>query len=285
MESQIQTTQQGVSTLKRFNACIASEQTQNYLQQVLHERKSSFVNNLVALVSNQTNLQECAPMSLVYAALKATALNLPLDPNLGFAYIIPYKNNKKNATEAQFQIGYRGLIQLAIRSGQYLLLNVTEVRQGEYRGENLLTGEVDIAMVPNRESQPVIGYVAFFRLVNGFTKVLYMTVEKVKEHALRYSQTYSSKNDYVRKSSKWTTDFDEMAKKTVLKLLLGKYGPLSVEMRDAIQDDQSVIDDQGEARYLDNPEEQHPAEENIHEAVEAQKEEMRQHEGQAPKLL
>lgn len=284
MENQIQTTQQGVSTLKRFNACIASEQTQNYLQQVLHERKSSFVNNLVALVSNQTNLQECAPMSLVYAALKATALNLPLDPNLGFAYIIPYKNNKKNTTEAQFQIGYRGLIQLAIRSGQYLLLNVTEVRHGEYRGENLLTGEVDIAMVPNRESQPVIGYAAFFRLVNGFTKVLYMTVEKVKEHALRYSQTYSSKNDYVRKSSKWTTDFDEMAKKTVLKLLLGKYGPLSVEMRDAIQDDQSVIDDQGEARYLDNPEEQHPAVENIQEAVEAQKEEMRQNEGQAPNL-
>lgn len=284
MENQIQTTQQGVSTLKRFNACIASEQTQNYLQQVLHERKSSFVNNLVALVSNQANLQECAPMSLVYAALKATALNLPLDPNLGFAYIIPYKNNKKNTTEAQFQIGYRGLIQLAIRSGQYLLLNVTEVRHGEYRGENLLTGEVDIAMVPNRESQPVIGYVAFFKLVNGFTKVLYMTVEKVKEHALRYSQTYSSKYDYVRKSSKWTTDFDEMAKKTVLKLLLGKFGPLSVEMQNAIQDDQSVIDDQGEARYLDNPEEQQPAVEDIQEAVEAQKEEMKQNEGQAPKL-
>lgn len=285
MENQIQTTQQGVSTLKRFNACIASEQTQNYLQQVLHERKSSFVNNLVALVSNQTNLQECAPMSLVYAALKATALNLPLDPNLGFAYIIPYKNNKKNTTEAQFQIGYRGLIQLAIRSGQYLLLNVTEVRHGEYRGENLLTGEVDIAMVPNRESQPVIGYVAFFKLVNGFTKVLYMTVEKVKEHALRYSQTYSSKYDYVRKSSKWTTDFDEMAKKTVLKLLLGKFGPLSVEMQNAIQNDQAVIDDQGEAQYLDNPEEQQPAVEDIQEAVEAQKEEMRQNEGQAPKLL
>lgn len=285
MENQIQTTQQGVSTLKRFNACIASEQTQNYLQQVLHERKSSFVNNLVALVSNQTNLQECAPMSLVYAALKATALNLPLDPNLGFAYIIPYKNNKKNTTEAQFQIGYRGLIQLAIRSGQYLLLNVTEVRHGEYRGENLLTGEVDIAMVPNRESQPVIGYVAFFKLVNGFTKVLYMTVEKVKEHALRYSQTYSSKYDYVRKSSKWTTDFDEMAKKTVLKLLLGKFGPLSVEMQNAIQNDQAVIDDQGEAQYLDNPEEQQPTVENIQEAVEAQKEEMRHNEGQAPKFL
>lgn len=285
MENQIQTTQQGVSTLKRFNACIASEQTQNYLQQVLHERKSSFVNNLVALVSNQTNLQECAPMSLVYAALKATALNLPLDPNLGFAYIIPYKNNKKNTTEAQFQIGYRGLIQLAIRSGQYLLLNVTEVRHGEYRGENLLTGEVDIAMVPNRESQPVIGYVAFFKLVNGFTKVLYMTVEKVKEHALRYSQTYSSKYDYVRKSSKWTTDFDEMAKKTVLKLLLGKFGPLSVEMQNAIQNDQAVIDDQGEAQYLDNPEEQQPTVEGIQEAVEAHKEEMRHNEGQAPRLL
>lgn len=273
----------GPSTLKRFNACISSDATQQYLQQVLHERKSSFVNNVVALVSNNANLQECVPMSLIYAALKATALNLPLDPNLGFAYIIPYKNNKKGVTEAQFQIGYKGLIQLAIRSGQYLILNVTNVRHGEFKGQNLLTGEIDMEMVPYRDSQPVIGYAAFFKLTNGFTKVLYMTVDKVKEHALRYSQTYSSKNDYIRQSSKWTTDFDEMARKTVLKLLLSKFGPLSVEMQNAIQNDQSVIDDQGEAQYLDNPEEQIP--ENVQEAVEMKKEEMRNTEAQAPKLL
>lgn len=285
MENQIQTTQQGVSTLKRFNACIASEQTQNYLQQVLHERKSSFVNNITALVSNSANLQECVPMSLVYAGLKATALDLPLDPNLGFAYVIPFKNNKKGVTEAQFQIGYKGFIQLAIRSGQFLLINVTDIREGELKGEDILTGEMSFSRVPDRESKPVVGYAAFFKLTNGFSKTMYMTVGEVKAHAGRYSQTYSSKNEYIRKASKWATDFDAMAKKTVLKLLLSKYAPLSVEMQNAIQNDQAVIDDQGEAQYLDNPEEQHSAVEDIQEAVEAKKEEMRQNEGQTPKLL
>ena len=284
MENQIQTAQQGASTLKRFNACIASEQTQQYLQQVLHERKSSFVNNITALVSNSANLQECVPMSLVYAGLKATALDLPLDPNLGFAYVIPFKNNKKGVTEAQFQIGYKGFIQLAIRSGQFLLINVTDIREGELKGEDILTGEMSFSRVPDRESKPVVGYAAFFRLTNGFSKTMYMTVGEVKAHAGRYSQTYSSKNEYIRKASKWATDFDAMAKKTVLKLLLSKYAPLSVEMQNAIQNDQAVIDDQGEAQYLDNPEEQHTVE-DIQEAVEAQKEEMRQHEGQAPNLL
>lgn len=285
MENQIQTTQQGVSTLKRFNACIASEQTQNYLQQVLHERKSSFVNNITALVSNSANLQECVPMSLVYAGLKATALDLPLDPNLGFAYVIPFKNNKKGVTEAQFQIGYKGFIQLAIRSGQFLLINVTDIREGELKGEDILTGEMSFSRVPDRESKPIVGYAAFFKLTNGFSKTMYMTVGEVKAHAGRYSQTYSSKNEYIRKASKWATDFDAMAKKTVLKLLLSKYAPLSVEMQNAIQNDQAVIDDQGEAQYLDNPEEQQPAVEDIQEAVEAQKEEMRQNEGHVPKLL
>lgn len=284
MENQIQQTQQSsASPLKRFNACIANEATQNYLQQVLHERKSSFINNVVALVSNNAALQECQPMSLIYAALKATALNLPLDPNLGFAYIIPYKNNKKNLTEAQFQIGYKGFIQLAIRSGQFLTINVTDIRDGELADENILTGELTFRKVSDRNEKPVIGYAAYFKLINGFSKTLYMTVADVKAHAGRYSQTYSSRIDYIRNSSKWTTDFDAMAKKTVIKLLLSKYAPLSVDMQTAIQNDQAVIDDQGEAQYLDNPEEQ--TLESIQEAVEAKKEEMRNSEAQPPKLL
>ena len=282
MENQIQPTQQAsVSPLKRFNACIANEATQNYLQQVLHERKSSFINNVVALVSNNAALQECQPMSLIYAALKATALDLPLDPNLGFAYIIPYKNNKKNVTEAQFQLGYKGFIQLAIRSGQFLTINVTDIRDGELVDENLLTGELVFKRVQDRDQKPVIGYAAYFKLTNGFSKTLYMTVSEVKAHAGKYSQTYSSRVDYIRNSSKWTTDFDAMAKKTVLKLLLSKYAPLSVEMQNAIQNDQAVIDDQGEAQYADNPQEQMP---DIQEAVEVKKEEMRNSEAKPPQL-
>lgn len=255
---------------------------QQYLQQVLHEKKSSFVNNITALVSNNAALQECQPMSLVYTALKATALDLPLDPNLGFAYIIPYKNSKKGITEAQFQIGYKGFIQLAIRSGQFLIINVTDIRDGEVVAENLLTGEITFARATDREQKPVIGYAAYFRLTNGFSKTLYMTVGEVKAHAGRYSQTFSSKLDYIRNSSKWTTDFDAMAKKTVLKRLLSKYAPLSVEMRMAIQDDQAIIDDQGEAQYLDNPEQNL---ENIQEAVEAKKVEMRTNEHQPPQMF
>lgn len=281
--SQSQPAQTGISTLKRFNACISNEATQQYLQQVLREKRSSFTNNIIALVSNNASLQECQPMSLIYAGLKATSLDLPLDPNLGFAYIIPYKNSKKGVSDAQFQIGYKGFIQLAIRSGQFLLINVTDIRDGELTGENLLTGEITFQRVAGREQKPVVGYAAFFKLTNGFSKTLYMTVGEVKQHAGRYSQTYSSKLDYIRNSSKWTTDFDAMAKKTVLKLLLSKYAPLSVEMQTAIQNDQAVIDDQGEAQYLDNPEEQTP--ENIQEAVEAKKEDMRGSDNKAPKLL
>lgn len=281
--SQSQPAQTGVSTLKRFNACISNEATQQYLQQVLREKRSSFTNNIIALVSNNASLQECQPMSLIYAGIKATALDLPLDPNLGFAYIIPYKNTKKGVTDAQFQIGYKGFIQLAIRSGQFLLINVTDIRDGELIAENLLTGEMTFQRIADREQKPVIGYAAFFKLTNGFSKTLYMTVGEVKQHAGRYSQTYSSKLEYIRNSSKWTTDFEAMAKKTVLKLLLSKYAPLSVEMQTAIQNDQAVIDDQGEAQYLDNPEEQSP--ENIQETVEAKKEEMRGNSTEAPKLL
>lgn len=281
--SQSQPAQTGVSTLKRFNACISNEATQQYLQQVLREKRSSFTNNIIALVSNNASLQECQPMSLIYAGIKATALDLPLDPNLGFAYIIPYKNTKKGVTDAQFQIGYKGFIQLAIRSGQFLVINVTDIREGELVSENLLTGEMVFIRAIDREKKPIVGYAAYFRLTNGFAKTLYMTVGEVKEHAGRYSQTYSSKYDYIRNSSKWTTDFEAMAKKTVLKLLLSKYAPLSIEMQTAIQNDQAVIDDQGEAQYLDNPEEQSP--ENIQETVEAKKEEMRGNGTEAPKLL
>lgn len=272
----------GPSTLKRFNACISSDATQQYLQQVLHEKKSSFSNNVIALVSNSAALQECQPMSLIYAALKATALDLPLDPNLGFAYIIPYKNNKKNVSEAQFQIGYKGFIQLAIRSGQFLLINVTDIRDGELQGEDLLTGEMKFARVPDREQKTIVGYAAYFKLTNGFSKTLYMTVGEVKAHAGRYSQTFSSKVEYIRNASKWTTDFDAMAKKTVLKLLLSKYAPLSVEMQSAITNDQAVIDDQGEAQYLDNPENQTPG---IQEAVEMKKEEMRRTGVEPPMMM
>ena len=239
------------SNLQQFNRAITDPKTQAYLEQVLSGKKNAFVNNIVALVSNNTTLQACEPMSVMFAGLKATALDLPLDPNLGFAYVIPYKNNRENKTEAQFQIGYRGFIQLAIRSGQFSTINVTEVREGELETFDLLTGEMRFTAVPKRTERPVIGYAAFFRLSNGFEKTLYMTKEEVDVHAKKYSQTYSSKYEKVQQNSKWSTDFDAMAKKTAIKLLLSKYAPLSVDMINAVNSDQAVITETG-AKYVDN---------------------------------
>lgn len=239
------------SNLQLFNKTLANPKTQDYLQQVLSEKKSAFVNNITALVANDVKLQTCEPISLMYAGIKATALDLPLDANLGFAYVIPYNNRKEGKTEAQFQMGYKGFIQLAIRSGQFKTLNVTDVKEGELKEVNLLTGEIAFEARPNRAELKTIGYVAYFRLINGFEKTLYMDAKEMDKHAKTYSQTYSSKNDYVRKASKWTTDFDAMAKKTVIKLLLSRYAPLSVEMQSAITSDQSVMDDKG-THYIDH---------------------------------
>ncbi len=247
-----------MSDLKKFNETIVkSANTQSYLEKVLGERKGEFINNLTALVSTNTKLQECEPLTLMYAALKATALDLPLDQNLGFAYVIPYKNGGAGVTEAQFQMGYKGICQLAIRSGQFKTINVTDVREGELKGFDRRTGDVWVEWIPDEEERSrakIIGYLGYFRLLNGYEKEKYMSVAELQAHGLRYSQTYSSRYENVRKGSKWTTDFDAMARKTVLKLMLNKGdAPLSVQMLQAVKYDQSVIlDEKGTVRYIDN---------------------------------
>jgi len=133
---------------------------------------------------------------------------------------------------------------------------VRDVREGEIAGEDFISGDLQFKRADNREKLPVVGYIAYFKLTNGFEKMLYKTTEELKEHALKYSQTYASKNEYVKKNSKWETDFDAMAQKTVLKLLLSKYAPLSVEMQSAVKYDQAVIregkDNTEEIAYVDN---------------------------------
>lgn len=208
-----------VSPLKKFNLCITNERMQKYLESILGERKASFVNNVVALVSSDAKLQRCDANSTIYACLKATALNLPLDKNLGFSYVIPYKD------VATFQIGYKGYIQMAIRTGQYRTINVTDIREGELVETDLLSGDMELKRAEHRESKPVIGYAAYIELTNGFKKSLYMTKEEVFNHGKKYSKSFGGL---------WYTDFDSMAKKTVLKMLLSKYSPLSVEMQSEV---------------------------------------------------
>lgn len=239
------------SNLKLFNQTITSPNVQAYLQNVLGEKKAEFVNNITALVSNNAQLQECEPKTLMFAALKATALDLPLDPNLGFAHVIPFKNNKTGIIEAQFQIGYKGIAQLSIRSGQFKTINVTDVREGELKGRDRRTGYVTIEWIEDekkRNDAKVIGYLGYFKLLNGYEKESYWSLEELNKHGVQYSQTY--KKGY----GVWKDNFDAMAKKTVLKLMLNKGdAPMSVQMQQAIKYDQSVIiDEQGTARYIDN---------------------------------
>ena len=246
-----------VYSLKTFNQTITSPATQKYLTDLLQERKSQFVSNLSALVANNANLQECEPYTLMFAALKATALNLPIDPALGMAHVIPYKNKKRGVTEAQFQLGYKGFQQLALRTGLYKRINTTDVREGEIGKRNRLTGQFEWNWIEDeakRLKTPIIGYVNYFLLLNGFESTFYMSKEEMNEHALRYSQTYKSTNSYIKEQSKWTTDFDAMALKTVIKLNLSKNGVLSTELQDAIRADQSVMREENKYEYTDNEE-------------------------------
>lgn len=243
-----------VTGLQRLNSYISHNATQEYLKKVLSDKKDAFVSNLVSLVANNAKLQECEPATLMYGAIRATASNLPLDPAFGCAYLIPYKNNKLGITEAQFQIGYRAYGQLALRSGLFKCINDTDVREGELVNRNRLTGQIDFNFEQDdkrRSELPIIGYVSYFQLLNGFESTLYMSVEELKAHGLRYSQTYRSQYANVRDSSKWVTDFHEMCRKTVIKLHLSRKAPLSVEMQNAILDDQAVFRSADTPEYVD----------------------------------
>lgn len=243
-----------VTGLQRLNSYISHNATQEYLKKVLSDKKDAFVSNLVSLVANNAKLQECEPATLMYGAIRATASDLPLDPAFGCAYLIPYKNNKLGVTEAQFQIGYRAYGQLALRSGLFKCINDTDVREGELVNRNRLTGQIDFNFEQDdkrRSELPIIGYVSYFQLLNGFESTLYMSVEELKAHGLRYSQTYRSQYANVRDSSKWVTDFHEMCRKTVIKLHLSRKAPLSVEMQNAIRDDQAVFRSADTPEYVD----------------------------------
>lgn len=204
--------------------------TQKFLENNLKENKKEFVSNLLALCDSDQNLAECDPHKLMLCAMNATALNLPLNKNLGYAYIVPYKGIP------QFQIGYKGLIQLALRSGQYKFLNACEIKEGEIT-RNKVTGE--IKFIGENEDGKTIGYMAYLELNNGFTASLYMSENQIEQHALRFSKMYQYDKSQGKNSSKWSDPLarPKMAIKTVLKGLLGTYGILSPELITAFEND------------------------------------------------
>lgn len=237
--------------LQKFNAMLENTRTQEYLTNVLGEKKQTFVSNMVALVSSNKALSECDPSTIMFSCLKATALGLAIDPSLGLAWVLPYRDNKNNTTVATFQLGAKAYTQLALRTAQYKKINVRDVRDGEIVGEDFVSGEMQFKKLEkDREKAPIVGYVAMFELINGFGKQLYMSIEEIDAHAKRFSQTY-------RKGYGLWADKDmrpKMAEKTVLKLLLSKWGVLSVEMEQAIKSDSAVLGENNSVRYVDNEE-------------------------------
>lgn len=209
-----------------------------------------FTQSVISLAGSDELLAVAEPRSVFNACMIAASMNLDINKNLGYAHIIGYKNNKKGIVEAQFQLGAKGLKQLAQRTNQYLFLNDSDVREGEYKGRNRLTGEVDFAFIEDddiRNNLDVVGYLSYFELKSGFKSTLYMTVDEIKAHARQYSQSFK------RGYGPWVDNFDAMARKTVMKLNINRNGPMNTELQRAIEVDQAVIDDEGEGRrYVDN---------------------------------
>lgn len=225
-----------------------SQNVQQKLQQLLNKNAATFTTSVLQIVNSNSMLRNAEPMSVFNAACMAATLNLPLQNGLGFAYIVPYQNRKEKKTEAQFQLGYKGLIQLAQRSGQFKRLVAVPVYEKQLLAEDPINGyEFDWKQKPAKDEKP-IGYYAYFKLVNEFTAEIYMTTQEIHDHANRYSQTY--RKGY----GVWHDNFEAMALKTVMKLLLSKQAPLSVEMQQAVLADQAVVKDveNAEFAYPDN---------------------------------
>ena len=216
------------------------------LNELLGKNAATFATSVLQVVNSNSMLANADPASVFSAACMAATLDLPINNALGFAYIVPFQNRKAGKTEAQFQLGYKGFVQLAQRSGQFKKISSAVVYEGQLVSEDPLSGYVfDWS---NKKSDKAIGYVAYFQLLNGFEAYLYMTKNEASAHAMRYSQTFK------KGFGVWNDNFDAMALKTVLKLLLSKQAPLSIQMQTAIQADQAVIKDidKQEFEYIDN---------------------------------
>lgn len=211
-------------------------------EEILGKKAPGFISSIVSAVSMNPRLAQCPPDSVVAAAAIAASLDLPINPSLGMAHIVPYNNI------AQFQMGWKGFIQLGMRSGMYQLMNISEVHEGDIKNIDRFTGEIEFNtdQITGFENRPIIGYCFYFKLTTGFEKYFYMTKTECEQHGRRYSKSYNTGN--------WKNDFDGMAKKTVVKQALSKYGVLSIEMQTAMTTDQAVVDEKGDVLgYPDNP--------------------------------
>ncbi len=231
MANELSTQTHPVVALKSY---LNANDIQQRLREMLGERASSFSNSIINVVSAKRELQQCDPTTIIKAAMVSASLDLPIDPALGFSAIVPYGN------AAQFQLMYKGVIQLCIRSGQYENIHDTEVYRDEMESYNPITGEVKFRQLTEYKMRPqhnwgdVVGFYCCFRLLKGFHASLYMTKEEVMAHAERYSKAYQYDLRAKKQSCPWSTDPIAMGRKTVILALLKRYGIMSVEMQDAV---------------------------------------------------
>lgn len=227
-----------------------------------------FIASIVSAVQVNSDLQECTNPSILSAALLGESLKLSPSPQLGQYYMVPFRNNKKGCKEAQFQLGYKGYIQLAIRSGQYKKLNVLAIKEGELVRFDPLNEEIEVNLIDDeevREEAKTIGYYAMFEYTNGFRKAMYWSKKKMEAHALKYSKGYAAKKGYTF----WEKDFDGMAYKTMLRQLISKWGIMSIDMQNAMESDMAVIHEDGTKDYADTVSEENIVlDQDLQEAVE-----------------
>lgn len=247
----VQNTLQKSKSRLGMTAYLTQDAVKNQINQVIGGKNGQrFISAVVSAVNTNPMLQECTNQSILSAALLGESLNLSPSPQLGQYYMVPF-NDKNRGKVAQFQLGYKGYIQLAIRSGQYKKLNVLAIKEGELIHFDALNEEIEVRLIEDeeqREQAATIGYYAMFEYVNGFRKAIYWSKAKMEAHALKYSKGYAAKKGYTF----WEKDFDGMAYKTMLRQLISKWGIMSIDMITAIDSDMAVINEDGTKTYVDN---------------------------------
>ena len=235
----------------KFSVMISTPGYQKMINNTLRDPKKAqrFVASITSAVATNPALQECDPATILSGALLGESLNLSPSPQLGQYYLVPFNNTKNGCKDAQFQLGYKGYIQLALRSGFYKHLNVIAVKAGELVHFDPLTEEVEVNLNPDelaRENSATVGYLAMFEYLNGFRKTIYWSREKMENHALRYSKGYAAKKGYTF----WEKDFDAMAFKTMLRQLISKWGVMSIDLQTAFEADAVAAED---GDYIQTP--------------------------------
>ena len=242
-----------VKTQKQtFSAFLSTDAMKKKINEMVGgEKGQQFITAIISAVSTNPQLAECDHSTILSAALVGQALNLSPSPQLGQYYMVPFNDNKRGCKVAQFQIGYKGYIQLAIRSGYYKKLNVLAIKEGELVKYDALNEDIEVKLIEDeeeREKAPTIGYYAMFEYLNGFRKTLYWTKKHMEAHAEKYSMGYKAHKGYTF----WEKDFDGMAYKTMLRQLISKWGIMSVDMQKAMESDMAKIKEDGTYEYVDN---------------------------------